>query len=78
MFLFEHTKNVRDWKEEPTLVPDSYEPANDKELAGRTNLWPEYPPEFRETYQKYIQEIEKLAFKLMELNCGTEPSLASK
>ena len=50
----EHTKNVRDLKEvfdfiieEPTLVPDSHEPANDKELPGWTNLWPEYPPKFR-------------------------------
>ena len=50
----EHTKNVRDLKEvfdfiieEPTLVPDSHEPANDKELVGWINLWPEYPPKFR-------------------------------
>ncbi|KAK7834201.1 hypothetical protein CFP56_024842 [Quercus suber] len=52
----EYTKNVKDWKEvfdfiieEPTLFPNSHEPANDKELAGWTNLWPEHPPEFRET-----------------------------
>ena len=50
----ECTKNVRDWKEvfdfiieEPTLFPNSHELANDKELAGWTNMWPEYPPKFR-------------------------------
>ena len=50
----EYTKNIRDWKEvfdfiieEPTLFPNSHEPANDRELAGWTNLWPEHPPEFR-------------------------------
>ncbi|XVE93302.1 hypothetical protein REPUB_Repub01dG0179300 [Reevesia pubescens] len=69
----EHTKNVRDWKEvfdmliqDPTLLPASPEP-DDEELRTYANRWPEYPPEFRETCQEYIQEVEKLAFKLLEL-----------
>ncbi|XP_021287288.1 protein DMR6-LIKE OXYGENASE 1-like [Herrania umbratica] len=69
----EHTKNVRDWKEvfdmliqDPTLLPASPEP-DDEEITTYTNKWPEYPPEFRETCQEYAREVEKLAFKLLEL-----------
>ncbi|KAK9942225.1 hypothetical protein M0R45_007901 [Rubus argutus] len=69
----EHTKNVRDWKEvfdflveEPTLVPTSNEPG-DKEETEWFNQWPENPPEFREVFEEYSQEVEKLALKLMGL-----------
>ncbi|GLT39993.1 hypothetical protein SLA2020_141560 [Shorea laevis] len=69
----EHTKNVRDWKEvfdfflqDPTVVPASLE-RGDQELRTLTNQWPEYPPEFREVCEEYIREMEKLAFKLLEL-----------
>ncbi|KAK4562979.1 hypothetical protein RGQ29_005457 [Quercus rubra] len=62
----EHTKNVRDWKE--VFDYNIEEHTNDKEITAEwTNLWPEYPPEFRETCQEYAQEMVKLAFKLMEL-----------
>ena len=42
----EHTKNVRDWKE--VFDYNIEEPTNDKEVTAEwSNLWPEYPPEFR-------------------------------
>ncbi|KAJ9152926.1 hypothetical protein P3X46_026433 [Hevea brasiliensis] len=69
----EHTKNVRDWKEvfdylvlDPTLIPASADP-DDKELRTLTNQWPQYPFEFREKCQEYTKQVEKLAFKLLEL-----------
>ncbi|KAJ4827423.1 hypothetical protein Tsubulata_011072, partial [Turnera subulata] len=69
----EHTKNVRDWKEvfdflvvDPTLIPASEDPA-DQDLRTLTNQWPQYPPEFRELCQEYNRQVEKLAFKLLEL-----------
>ncbi|CAK7322559.1 unnamed protein product [Dovyalis caffra] len=69
----EHTKNVRDWKEvfdftvqDSTIVPASYKP-DDKELTKWFNQWPEYPPKLREICEEYAKEMEKLAFKLMEL-----------
>ncbi|KAL3538912.1 hypothetical protein ACH5RR_002278 [Cinchona calisaya] len=69
----EHTKNVRDWKEvfdftlnNPTILPASHEP-EDKEIRELTNLWPENPPEFREVCEEYAKEMQKLAFKLLEL-----------
>ncbi|CAK7338909.1 unnamed protein product [Dovyalis caffra] len=69
----EHTKNVRDWKEvfdfnvqDPTIVPASYKP-DDKELTKWFNQWPENPPNLRDICEEYAKEMEKLAFKLMEL-----------
>ncbi|KAH7517920.1 protein DMR6-LIKE OXYGENASE 1 [Ziziphus jujuba] len=69
----EHTKNVRDWKElfdflvkDKIMIPASPE-TDDKELRTITNQWPQYPPEFREVFQEYAKEVEKLAFKLLEL-----------
>ncbi|KAI4295609.1 hypothetical protein L6164_035635 [Bauhinia variegata] len=69
----EHTKNVRDWKEvfdflaqEPTLIPVSSD-EDDDEVTQWTNLSPENPPELRVVIQEYIEEVEKLSFKLMEL-----------
>ncbi|POO03035.1 Isopenicillin N synthase [Trema orientale] len=69
----ELTKNVRDWKEvfdvavsEPTLVPVSSDPEDDR-VAKWFNRWPDYPPELREACEEYGREVEKLAFKLMEL-----------
>ncbi|CAK7329795.1 unnamed protein product [Dovyalis caffra] len=69
----EHTKNVRDWKEvfdflalDPTFIPASDDP-DDKELRVLTNQWPDNPPEFREVCQEYNRQVEKLAFKLLEL-----------
>ncbi|CAK9179732.1 unnamed protein product [Ilex paraguariensis] len=69
----EHTKNVRDWKEvldlvveDPTLLPVSHEP-DDKELKEYINQWPEYPPELREECEHYVEEVQKLAYKLLEL-----------
>ncbi|KAJ4827422.1 hypothetical protein Tsubulata_011069 [Turnera subulata] len=62
----EHTKNVRDWKEDPTLVPASFKD-DEQEVTKWYNQWPEHPPELREACQEYAKEVEKLAFKLMEL-----------
>ncbi|XP_027089758.1 probable 2-oxoglutarate-dependent dioxygenase At5g05600 [Coffea eugenioides] len=69
----ENTKNVRDWKEvfdfvlkKPTLVAASDEP-DDEEVRELTNQWPQNPPEFREVCDEFAREVEKLAFKLMEL-----------
>lgn len=69
----EHTKNIRDWKEvfdflvvDPTLIPASDDP-DDKELRALTNQWPHKPSEFRELCQEYTRQVEKLAFKLLEL-----------
>ncbi|XP_043808196.1 protein DOWNY MILDEW RESISTANCE 6 isoform X3 [Manihot esculenta] len=69
----EHTKNVRDWKEvfdlavqNPILMSASYKP-DDKEITEWHNQWPEYPPELREVCEDYVKEMEKLAYKLLEL-----------
>ncbi|KAE8008953.1 hypothetical protein FH972_005411 [Carpinus fangiana] len=69
----EHTKNVRDWKEvfdflvqDPTQMPASHEP-DDKELRILTNQWPLFPDDFREACEEYAREVEKLAYKLLEL-----------
>lgn len=69
----EHTKNVRDWKEvfdfwlhDPTFLPASPE-LDDKELRRLTNQWPEYPHGFREVCEDYAREVEKVAYKLLEL-----------
>ncbi|XP_002519155.2 protein DMR6-LIKE OXYGENASE 2 [Ricinus communis] len=71
----EHTKNIRDWKEvfdylvlDPTLVPASDDP-HDNELRTLTNQWPQYPSQFRGLCQEYAKQVEKLAFKLLELIC---------
>ncbi|XP_055814772.1 protein DMR6-LIKE OXYGENASE 2-like [Solanum dulcamara] len=69
----ELTKNVRDWKEvfdftveNPTMIPLTHEP-DDKELKELHNQWPEYPPELREVCEEYVQEVQKLSYKLLEL-----------
>ncbi|XP_020232778.1 protein DMR6-LIKE OXYGENASE 1 [Cajanus cajan] len=69
----EHTKNVRDWKEvfdfqakDPTFIPLTSDEHDDR-LTHWTNLSPQYPPHFRDIIQEYIQEMEKLCFKLLEL-----------
>ncbi|XP_028776055.1 flavonol synthase/flavanone 3-hydroxylase [Neltuma alba] len=69
----EHTKNVRDWKEvydyllknslEFPVSPDLHDP----ETKTITNRLPQYPPEFRETVEQYGREIERVAYKLLEL-----------
>lgn len=69
----EHTKNVRDWKEvldfqarDPTLVHVTYDEHDDR-VTQWTNKFPHCPPNFRALVEEYIQEMEKLAFMLMEL-----------
>lgn len=69
----EHTKNVRDWKEvfdltvkNPTVIPASHE-ASDNGVKEIVNQWPEYPSELREAFEEYAKEMEKLAYKLLEL-----------
>ncbi|XP_057737325.1 jasmonate-induced oxygenase 2-like isoform X1 [Arachis stenosperma] len=69
----EYTKDVRDWKEvfdffakEPTLFPATIDEHNHR-VVQWTNKYPHYPPAFRDIIQEYIEEMEKLAYKLMEL-----------
>ncbi|TXG64565.1 hypothetical protein EZV62_011559 [Acer yangbiense] len=69
----EHTKNVRDWKElfdflakDPTFVPTSHE-SDDPQLRTIRNQWPAHPPEFRDVCEEYAGEVEKLAYKMLEL-----------
>ncbi|KAL3614174.1 hypothetical protein CASFOL_042248 [Castilleja foliolosa] len=68
----EHTKNVRDWKEVfdftvvPAVIPASHEPG-DEELKDMINHWPDNPADMRQICQEYGAEMEKLAFKLLEL-----------
>lgn len=69
----EHTKNVRDLKEvfdftvyDPTFIPASPDP-DDEEITEWHNQWPQNPPELREALEEYAEEMEKLAFKLLEL-----------
>lgn len=69
----EHTKNVRDWKEvfdftvdEPMIIPASHEP-DDTELKQIWNQWPQRFPEMKEGCLQYAAEMEKLAYKLLEL-----------
>ncbi|KAH1243131.1 Protein DMR6-LIKE OXYGENASE 1 [Glycine max] len=69
----EHTKNVRDWKEvfdflakDPTFIPLTSDEHDDR-VNQWTNQSPQYPPLFRVVTQEYIQEMEKLSFKLLEL-----------
>ncbi|KAL5858065.1 hypothetical protein ACOSQ3_005523 [Xanthoceras sorbifolium] len=72
-FDTEHTKNVRDWKEvfdfvakDPNIIPASPDP-DDKELIELHNVWPQYPPELKDACEEYVKEMEKLAYKLLEL-----------
>ncbi|XP_019092851.1 PREDICTED: protein DMR6-LIKE OXYGENASE 2-like [Camelina sativa] len=69
----EHTKNIRDWKEifdyflqDSTIAPATTEP-EDTDLRKLTNQWPQNPSHGREICQEYAREVEKLAFKLLEL-----------
>ncbi|MED6159701.1 hypothetical protein PIB30_044627 [Stylosanthes scabra] len=69
----EHTKNVRDWKEvfdflakEPTIVPLTSNELDDR-IIRWTNKSPTYPHNFRGILEEYIEEMEKLAYKLLEL-----------
>ncbi|CAJ2654218.1 unnamed protein product [Trifolium pratense] len=69
----EHTKNVRDWKEvfdllvkDPTLVPLNSDEHDDRVIQW-SNPSPQYPSHFRALIEEYIKEMEKLAFKLLEL-----------
>ncbi|KAK7319824.1 hypothetical protein RJT34_04552 [Clitoria ternatea] len=75
-FEAEHTKNVRDWKEiydfnvqQPTFIPPLVEQPDDEQnfQFQWDNRWPQNPPEFKEACQEYAEEVEKLAYKLMEL-----------
>ncbi|XP_020232794.1 probable 2-oxoglutarate-dependent dioxygenase ANS [Cajanus cajan] len=78
----EHTKNVRDWKEvfdflakDPTFIPVTSDEHDDR-VTSWTNPSPQYPPNFSDIIQEYIEEVEKLSFKLLELialSLGLEP-----
>ncbi|GAU31827.1 hypothetical protein TSUD_58280 [Trifolium subterraneum] len=69
----EHTKNVRDWKEvfdflsqDPTFVPLNSDEGDDQVIQW-SNPSPPYPPQFRAIIEEYLEEMEKLAYKLLEL-----------
>lgn len=74
-FEAEHTKNVRDWKEiydfnvqEPTFIPPLLPHDDEQSFQFQwDNRWPHNPPDFKEACKEYAQEVEKLAYKLMEL-----------
>lgn len=69
----ELTRNVRDWKQvfdfttkdDKTPIPVS--PDDLHAAKPVVNRWPDNPPEFREVAEGYAKEVEKLAFKLMEV-----------
>ncbi|XP_021731698.1 protein DMR6-LIKE OXYGENASE 2-like [Chenopodium quinoa] len=67
----EHTRNVKDWKHvfDFTAKDHSYIPVDPDDLKPKQliNCWPQSPPEFKEDAQEYARELEKLAFKLLEL-----------
>ncbi|KAK4284655.1 hypothetical protein QN277_001456 [Acacia crassicarpa] len=81
-FDAEHTKNIRDWKEgldflakDPTPIPISGDDDDDRTTQW-TNRYPQNPPDLRGTVLEYIEEMEKLSFKLLELialSLGLEP-----
>ncbi|KAG5051717.1 hypothetical protein AAZX31_02G130300 [Glycine max] len=69
----EHTKNIRDWKEvfdfqakDPTFIPVTFDEHDDR-VTHWTNHSPQYPPNFRDIIEEYVQEVEKLSFKLLEI-----------
>ncbi|KDP38250.1 hypothetical protein JCGZ_04893 [Jatropha curcas] len=64
--MLETGKRFLIYLKNPTTIPSSHE-LNDTEVAEWHNHWPEYPPELREACEEYAKEMEKLAFKLMEL-----------
>ncbi|XP_057738142.1 probable 2-oxoglutarate/Fe(II)-dependent dioxygenase isoform X1 [Arachis stenosperma] len=78
----ELTRNVRDWKEvfdflakEPTFFPLTTDELDDR-VTQLSNKSPQHPSHFRDIIQEYIEEMEKLAFKLMELiamSLGLQP-----
>ncbi|KAL1290400.1 codeine O-demethylase isoform X3 [Arachis ipaensis] len=78
----ELTRNVRDWKEvfdflakEPTFFPLTADELDDR-VTQLSNKSPQHPSHFRDIIQEYIEEMEKLAFKLMELiamSLGLQP-----
>ncbi|KAH7660889.1 Flavanone 3-dioxygenase protein [Dioscorea alata] len=59
----EHTKNVRDWRE----VFDFTVTELETELLRLENQWPENPPEMRKACEEYVEDVKKLAYKLLEL-----------
>lgn len=74
---FEITKSVRDWKEifdctieNPTVIFASDEP-DDKELKELTSQWPQNPPDLREACEVYAAEMQKLAYKLLQLTASS-------
>lgn len=69
----ELTKNVRDWKEsfdfnskDSTLMPASHQVDNN-EVVLWSNRWPDHPSELREVCEEYATDVEKLAYRLIEL-----------
>ncbi|CAN6287501.1 unnamed protein product [Urochloa humidicola] len=67
----EHTKNVRDWKEVFDLVAHEPPPRTPAAAGGEVvvyeNKWPQDVPGFREALEEYMEALEELAFKLLEL-----------
>lgn len=69
----EHTKNVRDWKEvfdfavENPIVFPVWNERGDLELKELLSKWPQSFPQLREACEEHTAEMEKLAFKILEL-----------
>ncbi|KAK0582468.1 hypothetical protein LWI29_025966 [Acer saccharum] len=51
---------------DPSFVPASHEP-DDTQLRTIRNQWPAHPSEFRDVCEEYAREVEKLAYKMLEL-----------
>jgi len=65
------TEGKRDWHEAIDLyseegIPEDYRHDPSKPIHGR-NLWPQHPPEFKETFDLYVSELRKLGTKLMQI-----------
>ncbi|VVA98171.1 unnamed protein product [Arabis nemorensis] len=73
LLLWEHTKNISDWKEvfdvhfKDLMVLHTSTDHEDEGLILVYNKWPQYPSDFREAYEEYAKHAVKLAFKLLEL-----------
>ncbi|XP_039139349.1 probable 2-oxoglutarate-dependent dioxygenase At5g05600 [Dioscorea cayenensis subsp. rotundata] len=59
----EHTKNVRDWREVFDFTVTELETTS----LRLENQWPENLPELRKACEEYLEDVKKLAYKLLEL-----------
>ncbi|KAK2973384.1 hypothetical protein RJ640_022567 [Escallonia rubra] len=64
----EFAENVKNWKEVFDFPLEKKRPScNPKKPRDQIHSWPEFPSEFKEACENYGQEMEKLAYRLLEL-----------